>query len=90
MKDKELGTLEPGKYADFLVMNKDYFTVPEAQIPTVYPVMTVLGGKTVVLRDEYAKELGVPAVGPQLKLLFKTEEKDSDPLKGEFELGGEG
>jgi hypothetical protein len=43
-----------------------------------------------VLREEYAKELGVPAVGPQLNLQFKTEDKDSDPLKGEFELGGEG
>ena len=90
LKEKELGTLEPGKYADFLVMNKDYFAVPEAELPTVYPVMTVLGGKTFVLREEYAKELGTPAVGPQLKLLFQTDEKDSDPLKGEFELGGEG
>ena len=90
MKQKELGTLEPGKHADFLILNKDYFTVPEAQIPTVYPVMTVLGGKTVVLRDEYAKELGVPAVGPQMKFEFKTDSQDSDPLKGEFELGGEG
>jgi len=52
--------------------------------------MTVLGGKTVVLRDEFAKEIGQPAAGPQLKLQFKTDDKDSDPLKGEFELGGVG
>jgi predicted amidohydrolase YtcJ len=90
LKEKEIGTLTAGKYADFVILNKDYFSVPEQEIPTVYPVMTVLGGKTTVLREEYAKELGVPAVGPQLKLQFKTEDKDSDPLKGEFELGGEG
>jgi len=35
LKEKELGTLAPGKYADFVVFNKDYFTVPEKEIPTV-------------------------------------------------------
>jgi hypothetical protein len=52
--------------------------------------MTVLGGKTIALRDEFAKEIGQQPVGPQLKLEFKTDDKDSDPLKGEYELGGEG
>jgi hypothetical protein len=74
LKEKEIGTLEPGKFADFIVYNKDYFTVPEAEIPTVFPLMVVTGGKTVVLRDEYAKELGLQAVGPQLKFNW-------DPLK---------
>ena len=67
LKEKELGTLEPGKFADFIVYNKDYFTVPENEIPTVFPLMVVTGGKTVVLREEYAKDLGLQAVGPQLK-----------------------
>ncbi len=73
IKEKEVGTLEPGKYADFVVLNKDYFTIPEAEIGSVFPFMTVLGGKTIVLRDEYAKEAGMPAAGPQIKFSFKTE-----------------
>ena len=73
LKEKELGTLEPGKYADFVILNKDYFTIPEAEIGSVFPLMTVLGGKTIVLREELAKEWGVPAVGPQMKWKFKTE-----------------
>jgi predicted amidohydrolase YtcJ len=90
LKDQELGTLAPGKMADFVVFNKDYFTVPEKEIPTVYPVMTVLGGKTVILRPEFARDIGQPAVGPEVKFQFATDDKDSDPLKGEYELGGEG
>ena len=72
IKEKEVGTLEPGKYADFVVLNKDYFNTADTELGTVYPLMTVLGGKTIVLRDEYAKESGMPAVGPQIKFEYKT------------------
>ena len=66
LKEDDLGTLEPGKFADFIVLNKDYFTIPEEEIPSVYPLMVVRGGDTTVLREEYAQELGLEAVGPQL------------------------
>ena len=89
LKEKELGTLEPGKFADFLVLNKDYLTVPQEEIPTVFPLMTVVGGKTIVLREELAKEFGVSPVGPQLKFKFATDEEDSDPKRGEYRSGGE-
>jgi hypothetical protein len=85
LKEKELGTLEPGKLADFVVLNKDYFTVPEEAISTVYPVMTVLGGKTIVLQAELAKEWGVPPIGPQKKWVFEIPEREL----GGFEGGGE-
>lgn len=71
LKEKELGSLEPGKLADFVVFNKDYFTIPQDEIPTVFPLMTVLGGKTMMLRTELARELGVPAVGPQIEWKFE-------------------
>ena len=70
--EKEIGTLEPGKMADFLVLNKDYFSTPDTELGTVYPVMTVLGGKTIVAREEAAKDLGVAVTGPQEKWEFKT------------------
>ena len=66
LKEDDLGSLETGKLADFIVMNKDYFSVPEAEIPSVYPLMTVVGGKTVVLREEFGSEIGMTAVGPQM------------------------
>src|SRR5262245_40240713 len=42
-----LGTLERGKYADLLVLNSDYFTVPEREIRKVKPLLTMVGGKIV-------------------------------------------
>jgi predicted amidohydrolase YtcJ len=72
MKEKELGSLEVGKYADFVILNKDYFTIPEDQIPTAFPLATILGGKESVLRKELADEWGVQPVGPQLNFEFAT------------------
>ena len=84
LKEKELGTLEAGKLADFIVYNKDYFTVPQEEIPSVYPLMVVVGGKTIVLREEYARELGLQPVGPQLQFSWEPEEppdQSFDPLE---------
>jgi predicted amidohydrolase YtcJ len=66
LREKQLGSLETGKLADLIVLNKDYFTVPEAEIPSIFPLMTVVGGKILVLRQDFAKELGRQPIGPQL------------------------
>ena len=65
----ELGTLEPGKWADFVVLNKDYFTVPEDEIANIYPLMTVLGGQPVFWRAEFASEQRHAPVGTQVKFI---------------------
>ncbi len=67
LKEEELGSLEPGKFADFLVLNQDYFTVPLEQLDRTYPLLTVMGGEIRYLRDEYAQELGMDPVGYQLR-----------------------
>ncbi|MBR5543179.1 MAG: amidohydrolase family protein [Oscillospiraceae bacterium] len=47
--DEELtGTLEVGKRADFAVLDRDYFTCPEEEIPLIRADMTVFDGKRVV------------------------------------------
>jgi predicted amidohydrolase YtcJ len=73
LAEDRIGSLEVGKLADFQVMNKDYFTVPEAEIPTVLPLMVVLGGKTMALRAELASELGTRPVGKQIEFEFATD-----------------
>lgn len=45
------GSLEPGKYADFVVLDRDILTCPIEQLPNARVLETVLGGETV-----YAKQ----------------------------------
>jgi len=41
----KVGSLEPGKHADLIVLSKDYFTVPEDEIRTLTSVLTIVGGR---------------------------------------------
>ena len=41
----DLGSLEPGKLADLIVIDKDYFTVPEPEINNIKTLMTVIDGQ---------------------------------------------
>lgn len=46
-EEKLKGTLEPGKLADFIVLDRDIMTAPAMEIPKARVRMTVLGGKIV-------------------------------------------
>jgi predicted amidohydrolase YtcJ len=46
MEDK-VGTIEPGKLADLVVLNRDYFTVPDVEIKQIRSVMTLVNGRIV-------------------------------------------
>jgi predicted amidohydrolase YtcJ len=64
-KPEKLGSLEVGKLADLVVLDRDYFTIPEDEILKVRPLMTVVGGRTVALNASLAKEFGIEPVGYQ-------------------------
>ena len=46
-QDDELGSLKPGKRADITVLSDDFLSVPEAFLPAVHVVYTIVGGKIV-------------------------------------------
>jgi len=46
-REHELGSIEPGKLADLVVLDKDYFTVSEAAMRTIRPIMTIINGEIV-------------------------------------------
>ena len=71
MKEDDLGSLELGKSGDLLVLNQDWFTVPEEDLDRTYPLLTVMGGEIRYLRDEFAQELGMEPVGYQLRYNFE-------------------
>ncbi|HHX79609.1 MAG TPA: amidohydrolase [Acholeplasmataceae bacterium] len=46
-EEKKKGKLKQGFYADFIVLNKDLFLLPENELGTAEVLMTVVGGKVV-------------------------------------------
>jgi predicted amidohydrolase YtcJ len=46
-QEGNLGSLSPGKYADLLVLDRDYLTVPADEIKDIKPLLTMVGGKVV-------------------------------------------
>jgi predicted amidohydrolase YtcJ len=46
-EEDQLGTIEDGKLADLVVLNSDYFTVPNEGLKKIRSVMTIVDGKIV-------------------------------------------
>jgi predicted amidohydrolase YtcJ len=46
-KEDDLGTLEVGKLADLVVLDRDYMNIPVDEIFDIQPVLTMVGGRVV-------------------------------------------
>ena len=46
-EENRLGTIEAGKLADLVVLDRDYLTIPADQIKDIKSMMTMVGGKVV-------------------------------------------
>jgi predicted amidohydrolase YtcJ len=46
-QEDNLGSIQPGKFADLVVLDRDYLTVPVDQIKDIKSVMTLVGGRVV-------------------------------------------
>jgi predicted amidohydrolase YtcJ len=46
-REDDLGTLEVGKLADLVVLDRDYMSVPADEIFNIAPVLTMVGGRVV-------------------------------------------
>ena len=64
LREDRLGSIEPGKLADFIVLDQDVLSVARDDIPNVKVLMTVIGGNTVHLMSALAEEIGATPVGP--------------------------
>ncbi|MGI9203900.1 MAG: amidohydrolase [Woeseiaceae bacterium] len=45
--EDDIGTLEAGKFADLVVLDRDYLTMPIDELLEIRPVLTMVGGKVV-------------------------------------------
>lgn len=59
------GALKPGQLADFAVLSRDYFAVPESDIGDLHSVLTVVGGRVVHGDGDFASLApAMPAASP--------------------------
>jgi predicted amidohydrolase YtcJ len=46
-RENDLGSIQPGRFADLVATDRDYLTVPADQIKDIKPVLTMVGGRVV-------------------------------------------
>ena len=73
-KEDVIGTLEEGKFADVVVLNKDYFNeevVSDTMIKIVRPLMALVGGDVQYLDTGLATEFNTEPIGIQPEQLIR-------------------
>ncbi len=58
LRENVLGSLEAGKYADLVVIDKDFMKVPDDELGKMQVLMTVVYGKPAYATAEFQKETG--------------------------------
>jgi predicted amidohydrolase YtcJ len=53
-REKEEGSLEPGKLADLIIVDQDLFKIPASQVNKTQVLLTMVGGKTVYQSSQFA------------------------------------
>ncbi|MBI4446343.1 MAG: amidohydrolase family protein [Acidobacteria bacterium] len=85
LKEKQIGSLEPGKFADLVIINEDYMTMPEDKISEIETALTMMGGKVIYLHPAFAQEYNFRPAGA----LIMTK-KEVEARRRKFETTGLG
>ena len=75
LKGDKLGSIEPGKFADLVVIDRDYLTIPEDDISEIRSLMTMLGGKFIFLRTDFATEHNLKPAGAVISTLEELQKR---------------
>jgi predicted amidohydrolase YtcJ len=63
LREDVLGSLEPGKWADLVVVDRDFLGVPDEEIHKIKVLLTAVGGKLVYTEPSFAQAQQLPQVG---------------------------
>ncbi len=69
LKGDRLGSIEPGKLADLVVLDRDYMSIPEDDIAETRSLLTLLGGKFIFLHPDFANEYNLRPAGAVISTL---------------------
>jgi predicted amidohydrolase YtcJ len=67
LRENVLGSLETGKWADFVIIDRDYLNTPDEELSKVDVMMTAVAGKPVYTDPQFAKAEGLQVVGLKLR-----------------------
>ncbi|WP_207513753.1 amidohydrolase [Longitalea luteola] len=60
IKEQAKGKIQKGYYADLVILNKDYFAVPEEEIRSIKAKLTIVNGQSVYGDNEYTQWAPAP------------------------------
>ncbi len=66
LKGDQVGSVETGKWADLIILDRDYMSVPEEEISEIEPLMTMMGGKFIFLRTDFSNEHNLKPTGAEI------------------------
>jgi predicted amidohydrolase YtcJ len=67
LRENVLGSLEPGKWADLVIIDRDYLGIPDEELSKISVLMTAVAGKPVYIAPEFAKAERLQPVGLKLR-----------------------
>jgi predicted amidohydrolase YtcJ len=65
LKEDVIGSLEPGKFADLIIVDRDYLAIPDEEVGKIQILGTMVGGKFIFLERQFAAGYGMTPVGYQ-------------------------
>ncbi len=90
LKADKLGSIEPGKLADMLILDRDYLTIPSEQISEVTPQLTLLDGKIIFLHPDFSREYNLRPQGALIATFPELFDRRIDRRGGPEAQGGGG
>jgi len=88
LKPDQLGTLESGKLADIVVLDKDYLSIPDEQVSEIQPQLTILDGKIIFVHSDFAKEYNLRPAGALISTYKELKARRPAPVQSMVGEGG--
>jgi len=63
LKADKLGSIEPGKLADLVVLDQDFLAMPDDDVAKMQPQLTIFDGKIVFVHSQFAQEYNLKPAG---------------------------
>ena len=63
LKPDKLGSIEKGKLADLVVLDKDYMTISDEDVAKIQPQLTVFDGNIVFVHTAFSQEYNLRPAG---------------------------